>query len=49
MSIADDLISPQPAPPVKAFRWTGLRILGATLLGTWIVAGVALVLWLFDA
>jgi polar amino acid transport system permease protein len=49
MSIANDLIPPQPPPPVTAFRWTGLRILGATLLGLWILAGIALVLWLIDA
>ena len=49
MSVADELIPPQPAPPVPAFRWTGLRILGATLLGLWIAAGIALVLWLVDA
>jgi polar amino acid transport system permease protein len=49
MSIANDLIPPQPPPPVTAFRWTGLRILGATLLGFWILAGIALVLWLIDA
>ena len=33
MSVAEELIPPQPAPPVSAFRWTRLRILGATLLG----------------
>ena len=49
MSVAEELIPPQPAPPVSAFRWTRLRILGATLLGLWIAAGIALVLWLVDA
>jgi hypothetical protein len=43
------LIPPQPRPPVRPFRWTGLRILGATLLGFWILAGIGLVLWLIDA
>jgi polar amino acid transport system permease protein len=36
MSAVNELIPPQPPPPVTAFRWTGLRILGATLLGLWI-------------
>jgi len=49
MSVVEDLIAPQPAPPREPFRWTGLRILGATLLSIWIVAGIALVLWLIDA
>ena len=49
MSVANELIPPQPAPPVPAFRWTGLRILGAALLGLWIAAGIALVLWLVNA
>lgn len=49
MSVADELIPPQPAPPVPAFTWTPLRILGAMLLGLWIAGGIALVLWLVDA
>lgn len=49
MSVAENLIPPQPAPPVQGIRWTGLRVLGATLLGLWIAAGIALVLWLVDA
>ncbi|MCY0095521.1 ABC transporter permease [Hoeflea ulvae] len=49
MSAVKQLIEPQPAPPVPAFLWSRMRILGATLLGLWIVAGIALVAWLFDA
>lgn len=49
MSAVETLIAPRPAPPREPFRWTGLRILGATLLSIWIVAGIALVLWLIDA
>lgn len=49
MSVVNDLIEPQPAPPVAAFRWSPMRILGATLLGLWVLAGIALVAWLIDA
>ncbi|MDF1609521.1 ABC transporter permease [Hoeflea sp. YIM 152468] len=49
MSIADNLLPPQPAPPAAAFRWSPMRVLGATLLGIWVLAGIALVLWLIDA
>ncbi|MEM5491974.1 ABC transporter permease [Hoeflea sp. AS16] len=49
MSVADELIEPRPAPPVEAFRWSRMRILGATLLGMWVLAGIALVAWLIDA
>ena len=49
MSAVEKLIAPQPAPPVPAFLWSRMRILGATLLGMWVLAGIALVLWLIDA
>ncbi|AKI00158.1 amine acid ABC transporter, permease protein, 3-TM region, His/Glu/Gln/Arg/opine family [Hoeflea sp. IMCC20628] len=49
MSAVKELIEPQPAPPVPAFLWSRMRILGATLLGIWVVAGIALVAWLVDA
>lgn len=49
MSFVNDLIAPQPAPPGVAFRWSRMRILGATLLGLWVLAGIALVAWLVDA
>jgi len=49
MSVADELIEPRPAPPVEVFRWSRMRILGATLLGMWVLAGIALVAWLIDA
>ncbi|MEM5472405.1 ABC transporter permease [Hoeflea sp. AS60] len=49
MSAVETLIAPQPAPPREPFRWTPLRILGATLLSLWVLAGIALALWLVDA
>ena len=33
MSAVKQLIPPQPAPPVEGFRWTGMQVLGAALLG----------------
>nr|WP_245304213.1 ABC transporter permease [Hoeflea olei] len=44
-----ELIPPQPAPPAPPFEWTRLHILGAVLLGFWILAGIALVAWLVGA
>lgn len=49
MSAVKQLIPPQPAPPVEGFRWTGMQVLGAALLGFWILAGIALVAWLIGA
>jgi polar amino acid transport system permease protein len=49
MSEVKEFIPPQPAPPSVGFRWTGLQVLGAVLLSFWIMAGVALVLWLIGA
>ena len=49
MSAVSELIPPQPAPPKEPFRWTGLRILGASLMALWTVAGIGLVLWLIGA
>ena len=49
MSAVKELIPPQPAPPSVAFRWTRLQIVGAVLLSLWILAGIALVLWLIEA
>jgi len=49
MSAVQEIIPPQPAPPPEPFRWTPMRILGASLLGIWIIAGIALVLWLVGA
>lgn len=49
MSAVKELIEQQPAPPVPAFLWSPMRILGATLLGIWALAGIALVAWLVDA
>ncbi|WP_417425028.1 ABC transporter permease [Hoeflea sp.] len=49
MSAVETLIPPQPAPPASVFRWTRMQIFGASMLGLWIVGGIALVLWLIDA
>ncbi|MCY0147383.1 ABC transporter permease [Hoeflea sp. G2-23] len=49
MSAVETLIPPQPAPPASAFRWSRMQIFGASLLGLWIIGGIALVLWLIDA
>jgi len=49
MSAVRELIEQQPAPPVPAFLWSPMRVLGATLLGIWVLAGIALVAWLVDA
>ncbi len=49
MSAVKELIEQPPAPPVPAFLWSPMRILGATLLGFWVLAGIALVAWLVDA
>ena len=49
MSAVKDLIPPQPAPPLEAFRWSRAQIAGAILLGLWVMAGIALVAWLVGA